>query len=133
MLNWTRVFLATLATAFSSAAYFAVYLLLFYVDDTFLATEELEAGSRYVEGEVKVVEEEVEADLKIQGDQRTAKVILEIANSVSEFLKFEADVPSNYELGWMPLLDVQVKVAKNNTINYKFYSKPCASKFTMMK
>ena len=29
MLNWTRMFLATLAAALSSAAYFAVYLLLF--------------------------------------------------------------------------------------------------------
>ena len=63
----------------------------------------------------------------------TAKVILEIANSVSEFLQSEGVVPSNHESGWMPLLDVQVKVAGDNTVDYKLYSKPCASRYTMMK
>jgi hypothetical protein len=33
----------------------------------------------------------------------------------------------------MPLLDLEVRVAEDNSLDYQFYSKPCASKFTMMR
>ena len=95
MLRWSKDFLAKLAAAVSGVVFFAMYLLLFYVDDTFLAMEELEAGSRLVEGKVVVVEEEVEGDLEVRGDVRTAKVIKDIANYVFDFLRFELDCPSN--------------------------------------
>ena len=37
-----------------------------------------------------VVEEEIEADMEVPGDERTAKIILEIGNSVSEFINLTA-------------------------------------------
>ena len=33
----------------------------------------------------------------------------------------------------MPLLDLEVRIAEDNTVDYKFYSKPCSSKNVMMK
>ena len=47
------------------------HLLLFYVDDTNLAMEELEAGCRLVD---MVVEEEVEGDSAMPRDRKTAKL-----------------------------------------------------------
>ena len=91
--------------------HFTIYLLLFYVDDNNVAVEELEPGTRYREGRIEVVEEEVEADREVEGDLRTARVLVDIANSVFHYLQFTADCPSLHTSGWMPLLDLEVRVA----------------------
>ena len=87
---------------------------------TNLAMEELEPGCRLVDGKVVVVKEEVEGDKSIPGDRRTALVIQEIANSVCKTIRMTIDCPSSHESGWMPLLDLQVRVAGDNTLDYKF-------------
>ena len=135
MLSWSREFKATLNTALADFPYFNLYLLLFYVDDTGVAVEELEPGCRFIkeEGKVKVVEEEVEGDLMVPGDLRTAKVLAEVANSIFDYIQFTVDCPSNHPSGWMPLLATQVRVAADNTIDYKFFEKEIASKYVMMK
>ena len=38
------------------------------------------------------------------------------------------DSPSNHQSGFMPMLDVQVKVSEQNKVIYKFYKKPISSK-----
>ena len=122
-----------LAVAMEAVTYFTLYLLLFYVDDTNLAVEELEPGSRLVDGKVVVVKEEVEGDKVIPGDLRTARVIQTIANSICETIQMTVDCPSNYESGWMPLLDLQVRVASDNTLDYKFFSKKVSNPILLMK
>ena len=42
------------------------------------------------------------------------------------------DCPSLHQDGWMPILDLQVKVS-NNTINFKHYMKPMANPLVLMK
>ena len=118
-----------------SFAYFQLYLLLFYVDDTGIAVEELEPGCRYIEeeGRVRVVQEEVENDSAVAGDLRTARVLADIANSIFEYIQLTVDCPSNYPSGWMPLLATQVRVAEDNTIDYLFFEKEIACKYVMMR
>merc|ERR1712016_34757 len=74
MLSWSRRFRAATTTSLSSFANFDLYMLQFYVDDTMVATEELEPGCRFIkeEGKVRVVEEEVEGDKLVASDVRTA-------------------------------------------------------------
>ena len=43
------------------------------------------------------------------------------------------DCPSNHESGWMPLLDLQVRVTSDNTLDYKFFSKKVANPLLLMK
>jgi hypothetical protein len=76
MLVWSREFKTKLA----NLAYNDLYMLDFYVDDTGLAMEELEPGSRVVNGRIEIVEAEVEADRQVPGDLRTARVMVEVAN-----------------------------------------------------
>ena len=115
--------------------FFDLYMLLFYVDDTMVATEELEPGSRYIkeEGKVRVVEEEIEGDRLIAGDLRTAKVLAEIGNDIFNYLQFTVDCPTTNPSGWMPLLATEVRVAADNTIDYRFYEKPISSRYVMMR
>ena len=49
MLSWSRRFKAATTIALADFAYFELYMLLFYVDDTGVAVEELEPGCRYIE------------------------------------------------------------------------------------
>ena len=84
-----------------------------------------------VNGKIIVVEEEIEADMEVPGDERTAKIILEIGNSVSEFINLTADYPSKHESGWMPLLDIQVRV-RNNQVEHKFYKKEVSNPLLML-
>ena len=80
-----------------------------------------------------VVEEEVEADRLVPGDQRTGRVLTEVANSFLPYLQFTYDCPSLHPSGWMPLLDLEVRVAPDNSIDYRFFSKPCSSPYVMLK
>ena len=79
-----------------------------------------------------VVEEEVEGDSLIPGDQRTAEVMLEIANSISPNTRLSVDYPSAHQSGWMPLLDIQVRVASDNTIDWTFYRKPVSTPYFVL-
>ena len=101
------------------------------MDDTNLAMEELEPGCRLVEGKVVVLEEEVEADRAIPRDCRTAIVVQDITKSICNTIKMAIDCPSNHESGWMALLDLQVRVARDNTLDYKFYSEKVANPLLM--
>ena len=66
--------------------------------------------------------------------QSNILVMLEIANSLVPYLQFTLDCPSQHTSGWMPLLDLEVRVATdNNSIDFRFYSKPCSSKYVMLQ
>ena len=135
MLSWSRRFRTLTSSALDNFNFFDLYMLLFYVDDTMVATEELEPGSRYIKGEgkVRVVEEEIESDRLVAGDLRTAKVLAEIGNHIFNYLQFTVDCPSTNISGWMPLLAAEVRVAADNTIDYRFYEKPISSRYVMMR
>ena len=67
----------------------------------------------------------------IPADERTAKLLTEIGNSISNFIKLTADYPSKHENGFMPLLDIQVRVV-DNQVDYKFYSKPMSNPYVIL-
>ena len=58
-------------------------------------------GHNYLEERVVGVEEEVEADMLLAGDERTAKVLTEGANSFIPYLLFTYDCPYLQTSGWM--------------------------------
>ena len=87
MLYWCRCFKEALSRALVGFTAFILYLLKVYVDDTNLVTEELPPGCRYKDGLVTIDENAVEEDKKVPGDLRTARILTEIANTVSPFIK----------------------------------------------
>ena len=77
---------------------------------------ELPLGSKIENGKIVIDEDKIEADRHIKADIRTANIVLEIANGVSEFIDLTVDSPSMNESGWMPLLDLQVCVRENKVL-----------------
>ena len=130
-LKWTRDFKAEPRRATADFPSFKLHLLKYYMDDGNGVSSSLPPGSRLIDGRVKVVEEEIEGDNTIPADIRTSDIILEIANTISPFIDLTVDSPSRNISGWMPILDLQIRV-KRGQIIYKFYKKSVSNKLTMI-
>ena len=104
-----------------------------YVDDITLVLNRITPGWRINKSGDKMIfnKDLVEADMLVEDDIRTMNILLEIANSISE-LKFTMDCPNLNPNKTVPILDLQFWV-ENNVIMYKFYKKPMASPFTVLK
>ena len=109
-----------------------MYFLKYYVDDGKLALETFPPGARLVNGKVVVMDEHKESDKIIPHDKRTANIILQLANSVTNTIKLTIEYPTNNSSGWMTILDIQVRV-RDNRIEYKFYKKSMANHLTAME
>ena len=79
------------------------------------------------EGKLTIQQEEIENDLLIPDDKRTALLLKEVANQISPMIEMKEDVSSNYPNGKLPILDLEVWV-EENTIYHSFYKKPMASR-----
>ena len=55
-----------------------------------------------------------------------------VADNILAMLEFTFDTPGANAKGWMPCLDVQLKV-ENNIILYKYFEKPCSNNFLIME
>ena len=42
------------------------------------------------------------------------------------------DFPSAHDSRWMPVLDLQVRIGEDNTVEWIFYKKPVSSKFFIL-
>ena len=122
MLWWDGKFLAQL-----QKLKIPVWLYLRYVDDYNLAIWAFPPGTRIQEGKLTIQQEEIENDLLIPDDRRTALLLKEVANQISPMIEMKEDVSSNYPNGKLPILDLEVWV-EENTIFHSFYKKPMASR-----
>ena len=44
----------------------------------------------------------------------------------------EVDYPSNHPSGWMPILDLEVQMARDKTINFRWFKKPMATCYSIL-
>jgi hypothetical protein len=133
MPDWCEAFQQMLRQATTNIPSFHLYLHKLYVDDNNFATEELPPGTRLRDGVMELVQEEVEADQLVPGDERTARLLQELANTLCPSIQMTADYPSAHPDGWMPILDTSVRVRKeDNTVDFRHYRKPMASPYTIL-
>ena len=129
---WCKEFLDKVKKATEGISDFCMYLLKIYVDDQTIMCEVLPPGARLVDRRVCVVDSEVEGARDIPSDIRTLEVLLKIANGISTFIQLTSDCPSSNTSGFMPLLDIQVKVVDNKLI-HTFYKKPVSNPLLITK
>ena len=99
-----------------------------YVDDSNQVAEVPAVGTKYVVEQNKLVVDPELRDHNTPADERVAKVLLAIANSVMDCIEMEGDWPSKNEDGKMPILDMKVWVDTEGTLLYKHYEKKVSSK-----
>ena len=102
-----------------------------YLDDVNMITRCLPAGTVYQDGGLVVDRQLEEEEQGVEGDKVTARVVREVANSITNMIRMEEDVPSNHPSNKLPILDLEVWV-EGNTILHQCYKKPVSSKFVVM-
>ena len=58
----------------------------------------------------------------------TRKEIMKVMNGILGFLKFTTETEDDYEDGYIPTLDMSMRMMNDSTLTYKFYEKPMGSK-----
>ena len=98
-----------------------------YVDDEDICCYTIKAGVRYnpLSDQLTYDQDLVEHDRLLDGDERTFRILQQIANTLENNIQLEFEVPSGNN-GKMPLLDLKVW-SDNNQIFWEFYKKPMAS------
>ena len=111
---------------------FSLLMLKYYVDDGNIISTTFPPGARLCEdGVIRVLDNMIEVDRQTPADQRTALLVCEVGNTISNFIRLTVDYPSKHSNGFMPLLDLQVAMC-NNKVIYKFYSKPMSSPYVIL-
>ena len=78
-------------------------------------------GTKVINNQVVIDEEFAKIDNRA-ADIRTAETVQELANNICDFIKVTVDYPSKHDTGFMPLLDLQVKM-ENKKVQYVFTRK----------
>ena len=126
VIHWARLFKQKL-----SNINIIPKMLQILVDDQNIFTKATPIRAKFVNDAMVIDDEQIEIDRHISADIRTAKFFQSVSNSIYEFMQVTIDCPSQHETGFMPLLDIQVKMQQNRII-HKFYKKPISSNKVIM-
>ena len=100
-----------------------------YVDDGNICAEATEPGLRYNEetGAMEWSETAMMEDSGMEEDQRTARTVKDIANSIHPMIKMEENYPSKHEDRRLPILDLACWM-EDNQLWFIHYEKDVSSK-----
>ena len=106
-----------------------------YVDDINIVLKKVTPGARYVDGRLVITKESIDIDQGKKDDEITFEFIKTVGNSIHRSIQLEVDVPSNYEDGKLPILDLKVWIGQieNNVykVIHEHYTKEIASKYVI--
>ena len=123
--RWDRLYLDKVKRA-------GVRMMMFerYVDDSNQIAVVPAPGAVYSEDRGKIVidPQQQQQDHQKHGDERLAKILKDIANSVMPCVVMKADWPSRNEDDKMPILDMKVWTNDEGLLYYQHYEKEVSSK-----
>ena len=96
MLVWTQRFVDKVKDATTDIPDWELHMMSFYIDDGNLITDPLPLGSRLVNDKIVFVEDEVDKDRDIPDDEQTARLLMEIGNSIFDFIQLTSDFPTRW-------------------------------------
>ena len=108
-----------------------------YVDDDRPTVTTMKKGT-FFDKDSKTIRESDELRAKHikenkTGEDITASVLLEALNSLSPHLKFTVEKQSDFDNGWLPTLDFEMKYCEERrTILYRYYQKPMRTKWQFL-
>ena len=103
------------------------------MDDARGVLPPIRAGWRWEGGKLAFTKRWEEEDSTISGEQRTKNILMETMKGVEKYLSFTVESGEDFEGGWLPTLDTNLKVGSDNQIQFKFYEKSTCSKKTVQK
>ena len=123
MARWDRLYLEKVKQAGGKMMMFERY-----VDDSNQVGVTPPIGAKYDKecNRITVSTEQQNSDM--EPDERLARVLLDIANSIMKCVQMEADWPSKNNDRKMPILDMKTWTNARGTVMYQHYEKPVSSK-----
>ena len=105
-----------------------------YVDDSLFAMQSVGKGIRLSEDGASLVfsERGLEVDRELSEDVVAGNLLVSIANGIEDDIIMSFDSPAKNTSGWMPILDLPVRVVENQ-VEFMFFEKPITSDFVIMK
>ena len=101
------------------------YVFTRFKDDIELVAESVERGTKLIDGKLVVDEEKKLEDASKSDAKITMEIISQIANSIDPMIQLTTETPCNFKNKMMPILDVQVRINKeeDNRIDFQFFEK----------
>ena len=103
-----------------------------YMDDGRVHLPPFKCGWRWEEDDIKFKEAWRGEDADLSGEEITRRIIHGSMQGVMESLRFTTEIGEE-EGGWLPTLDLQVRVEENNLVSFKYYEKPTVTNVMVQK
>ena len=98
-----------------------------YVVDGRLALYPVRAGWRWYRGGLWYRRDWERADQDISGIERTKQMVYGAMQGLTDCLSFTVETEEDFHDGWLPTLDLKLKVDEANQVIYSFFEKPTGS------
>ena len=98
-----------------------------YVDDGRLILHAVRAGWRWYRGGLWYRTEWESEDVCLSDIERTKRVIQGAMQGLTDCLTFTVETEEDFPDGWLPTLDMKLRVDEANQIEYNFFEKPTGS------
>ena len=97
-----------------------------YKDDITVIGEVLETGSRLVNDKITIDLDKKVEDSEKSNSEVTMNIVVEVAESIDNMIKFSVDLPEKNPSKKLAVLDLEVNINKTegNRVDYEFYEKP---------
>ena len=112
-----------------------VWLMFRYVDDGRVILPPIKPGWRWEDGELVYCKKWELEDQTTSGEQRTKLILKETMKGVEDYLTFTVESCEDFGGvgGWLPTLDTELRVNKENQVEFKFYEKETTTRKTVQK
>ena len=103
------------------------------MDDSRTLLPPIKAGWRWEDGKLAYTRRWELEDGCISGEHRTKEILRGTMVGVESYLEFTVESGEEFEGGWLPTLDTNLRVGGDNLVQFKFYEKTTCSKKTVQK
>ena len=103
-----------------------------YVDDARTWISTFRKGTKYKDGKFTYSEDQAQEDVDVSREDITFREISNCLNSISEFLSFTFEKPSDFEDNHVPTLDFKIRGdTVYNQYTHSYFEKPMNSKWVV--
>ena len=104
-----------------------------YMDDGRKFLQPIRRGWRWLDGKLMFSKRWELEDNDKSPLQMTVEVLKETVKGVAEYLNFTFETGQDFEDGWLPTLDTNLRVTEGNQVEYKYFEKPTTTNTTLRK
>ena len=104
-----------------------------YMDDGRKLLQPIKRGWRWEDGRLQFCMRWKHEDMDKSLTEVTVGVLKGTVSGITDYLNFTFETGEDYNDGWLPTLDISVRVNERNQIDYRYFEKPTTTNTTVRK